>query len=284
MILVTGATGNIGKELVAQLLAGKGQPLRVVSRDERKLLNLDPDVERLIGDLRERSTVERAVRGVDRLFLVWSLVDESHEADRMLIDEAQRAGVRHVVAISSLATSLAADRGIGALHREKERFIESSGMSWTFLRPGAFMSNALQWIGTIKSQGKVFSPTGDGQTAPISPYDIAAVAAVALTAPGHEFQIYELTGSELLSAHEQVKILARVLGKPIECVDVPSSIAAEGMRKAGLPAFVVDSLAEFWEDARRGGRVIKTDTVKRLTGREPQNFETWCREHRATFA
>src|ERR1700722_16347459 len=81
MILVTGATGNIGKELVSQLLAEKGQQLRVVSRDERKLLNLDPDVERLIGDLRERTTVERAVRGVDQLFLVWSLVDESHDAD-----------------------------------------------------------------------------------------------------------------------------------------------------------------------------------------------------------
>ena len=64
---------------------------------------------------------------------------------------------------------------------------------------------------------------------------------------------------------------------------MPSSVAAEGMRKAGLPAFVVDSLAEFWEVARRGGRVIKTDTVKHLTGREPQTFETWCREHRATF-
>jgi uncharacterized protein YbjT (DUF2867 family) len=154
----------------------------------------------LIGDVRERSTVERAVKGADRLFLLWSLVDESHDADQMLIDEARRAGVRHVVAISSLATRFAADRRIGALHLEKERFIESSGMSWTFLRPGGFMSNSLQWIGTIKSQGKVFSPTGNGKSAPISPYDIAAVAAVALTTPGHEFQIYELTGGELLSA------------------------------------------------------------------------------------
>jgi hypothetical protein len=74
-----------------------------------------------------------------------------------------------------------------------------------------------------------------------------------------------------------------VLGKPIDCVDVPSSVAAEGMRKAGLPSFVVDSLAEFWEVARRGGRAIKTDLVKRLTEREPQTFETWCREHRAAF-
>ena len=203
MILVTGATGNIGKELVAQLSA-QGHPLRVVSRDERKVFQLDPGVERTIGDLRERSTVERAVKGVDRLFVVTGLVDERHSADQMLIEEARRAGVRHVVFISSLGASSTEHRLIGALHREREQFIESSGMSWTFLRPGGFMSNALQWVGTIQSQAKVFTPTGDGKMALISPHDIAAVAAGALITPGHESQTYELTGAELLRTHEHV--------------------------------------------------------------------------------
>jgi (4-alkanoyl-5-oxo-2,5-dihydrofuran-3-yl)methyl phosphate reductase len=108
MILVTGATGNIGKELVGQLV-GKGHPLRVISRDERKVVHLDPAVERVIGDLRDQATAERAVKGVDRLFVVPAPLDESHALDRMLIGAARRAGVSHVVQVSSLWGG--ADRG-----------------------------------------------------------------------------------------------------------------------------------------------------------------------------
>ena len=282
MILVTGATGNIGSELVDQLVT-KGAPVRVISREERKLARLDSRVERVIGDLHERATMQNALKGVDRLFMISILFDPNHEADRLLIEEAKQAGVRRVVKISSTAVRLGTKSGIGRLHREKEQFVEESGIPWTFLRPGAFMSNALQWVPTIKTQGKVFNPSGDGKFAPISPHDIAAVAAVALTTDGHEGKAYELTGSELMSTRDQVRILSQVLGKPVECVDIPISAAAERMRAAGWPETLVEGMTDVWSRLLDGRGAFQTDEAEGLIGHAPQLFETWCREHRAAF-
>ena len=283
MILITGATGNIGSELVKQLVA-KSSPLRVVSRDERKVFHLDPQIERVIGDLHEPSIVQQALQGVERLFMFSVLFDKDHEADRLLINEAKGAGVRHIIKISSGAVRLGVKGGIGGLHREKERFVEESGIAWTFLRPGAFMSNALQWVGTIKSQAKVFNPTADGKFAPISPHDIAAVAALVLTSAGHEGKAYELTGSELLSTHDQVRILSAAIGKPIECVDISTGVAAERFKANGVPDVLMESLTDLWNRIREGKGTFRTNEVEVLTGRPAQTFETWCQEHRSAFA
>ena len=145
------------------------------------------------------------------------------------------------------------------------------------------MSNSLQWADTIKSQSKVFNPMGKGKTAPISPYDIAGVAAVALTCPGHEGKAYDLTGAELLSNPEQVAILSKVIGKPVECVDIPVEVAAEKAIASGLPEALVKSLAELWVQVRKESSTFQTDEVERLTGQPAQAFETWCREHRSAF-
>src|SRR5260370_23166925 len=122
MILITGATGNIGSELVTQLLT-EGSPLRVIARDERKLSHLDRRVERVAGDLHERSVVQRALQGVERLFMLSILFDTNHAADRLLIDEAKRAGVRQLVKISSGAGRLAGKEGDGRVEWEGERFV-----------------------------------------------------------------------------------------------------------------------------------------------------------------
>ena len=283
MILLTGATGNIGTELV-KLLVAKGASLRVVSRDEKKVAQLDPRIERIIGDLHDPLVVQRALQGIDKLFMIPVLLDPDHEADRLLINEAKQAGVGHIVMISSGTVHLGAKNPIGALHREKEVFIEQTGIPWTFLRPGGFMSNALRWwADTIKLQAKVFNPTGAGKTAPISPYDIAAVAAVVLTTTGHERKAYDLTGPELLSTDDQVGILSRVVGKPIQCIDIPIEVAAEGMRSNGLPEALVESLSDLWIRVRKNEGTFQTNEVERLTGKPARTFETWCHEHRETF-
>ena len=283
MILLTGATGNIGTELV-KLLAANGVSLRVISRDERKVAQLDSRIERIIGDLHEVAVVQRALQGIDKLFMIPVLLDPDHDADRLLINEARRAGVGHIVLVSSGAVRLGAKNPIGALHREKEVFIQETGIPWTFLRPGGFMSNALRfWADTIKSQAKVFNPTGDGKTAPISPYDIAAVAAVALTNTGHEGKLYDLTGPELLSTPDQVRILSKVVGKPIQCIDIPIEVAAERMSSNGVPEPLVESLSHLWMLVRQNEYPFQTNEVERLTGKPAQTFETWCHEHRSAF-
>jgi len=281
MILITGATGNVGRELVDKL-ASQGESLRVVTRDKAKVEHLDTKIERVIGDMDDEATVERAVAGVDKLFMFPLITEEDHRSNIMLLKKSKEAGVKHVVMLSSMGANQARSQ-IGALHREKEVLVEKSGMSWTFLRPGAFMSNSLQWLPTIKSQGQVFNPTGDGKVAPISPRDIAAVAAIALTNEGHEGQIYLLTGPELISAQEQVGILSRAIGKTLKCIDIPINVAADQMSKTGAPGFLVEGLSVMWEAIKRGNAAIQSKDLERVTSSKGENFAQWCLEHRDEF-
>jgi (4-alkanoyl-5-oxo-2,5-dihydrofuran-3-yl)methyl phosphate reductase len=281
MILITGATGNVGSELVEQLSA-IGESLRVVTRDKSKVANLDTNIECVIGDISDEATAERAVAGVDRIFMFPLITDESHRWNNVLLAKAKKAGVRHVVLLSSMGAH-ARQSKIGELHREKETLVEESGIPWTFIRPGAFMTNSLQWQPTIKAQGKVFNPTGKGKVAPISPKDIAAAAAVALTSKGHEGKIYMLTGPDLLSAPDQVEILSQALGKSIECIDVPVSAAADQMKQKGFPAFLVEGLSTMWEGIKLGEAAIQTKDLERVTGNKGENFARWCDQHRDEF-
>jgi (4-alkanoyl-5-oxo-2,5-dihydrofuran-3-yl)methyl phosphate reductase len=283
MILITGATGNIGSELIKQLIA-EGADVRVVTRDEKKVSHLNPAIEAVIGDRQDPTVIKKALQGTDKVFLLPILIDEKHEADRLLIDEAKRANVERIVVISSGVLGSNPKNPIGVLHREVELLSEESGIPWTVLRPGGFMSNALRfWADTIKSLATVFNPTGDGKSAPISPYDIAAVAAVALTTPGHEAKTYYLTGAELLSTHDQVNILSKVIGKPIQCIDIPPEVAAERLESIGLPEPLIQGLYDVWIRMRNNEGIYQTNEVERLTGQPAQTFETWCREHRSAF-
>jgi uncharacterized protein YbjT (DUF2867 family) len=283
MILVTGATGNIGSELVKQLIA-KSVDARVVTRDENKVSHLNPAIEAVIGDRQDPIVIKKALQGTDKVFLLPVLIDEKHEADRLLIDEAKRANVDRIVMISSGVLRSNPRNPIGVLHREVELLIEESGIPWTVLRPGGFTSNALRfWADTIKSLATVFNPTGDGKSAPIAPYDIAAVAAVALTASGHEGKTYYLTGPELLSTHDQVNILSKIIGQPIQCIDIPAEVAAERLASVGLPEPLIQGLYDVWIQVRNHEGTYQTNEVERLTGQPAQTFETWCREHRSAF-
>ena len=161
--------------------------------------------------------------------------------------------------------------------------VEESGIPWTFLRPGAFMSNALQWVDTIKSQRRVFNPTGDGKVAAISPYDIAAVAALALISSGHAGKAYDLTGSQLLSTRDQVHILSKVIDTPIECIDIPSEIAAERLKANGIPEVLLRGIVDRMIRTRSGESAFYANDVERLIGQPAQTFEVWCYEHRSAF-
>jgi uncharacterized protein YbjT (DUF2867 family) len=282
MILITGATGNIGTELVKRLVS-KRTPIRVITRDEKKIAHLEPEVGRVIGDRHEPSVVQRAVQDVEKVFVLSGPFDIDHEADRLLMNKAKNAGVRQIVLISSSNVHLAEKNSVGVFHREKEMLVEKSGIPWTFLRPGAFMSNALQWVNTIKLQGKVFNPTGDGKVAPISPYDIAAVAALALIGSEHQGKAYDLTGSQLLSTQEQVHILSKVIGSPIECIDIPIEAAAERWKASGLPEILIQGLVDRCMRTRNGESTFYANEIERLTGQPAQTFEAWCYKHRSAF-
>lgn len=279
MILVTGATGRVGRELVGRLSAA-GRPVRVLVRDPRKVAHLPATVERAVGDMDDPATLPAALEGVERLFLLTF----STAQQRNIMDAARGACARHVVKLSTIEAGHEPVFGPGRWHRKREEEIRASGLAWTFLRPTMFMSNALEWWRGQLSRGDVvYFPCGEGRVAPVDPYDVAAVAAAALTEDGHEEKSYALTGPELLTIADMVSTLGVALGRDLRRVDVPESAAAEWMRKGGLPEVVVGQLVETLTAVREGKADYKTDAVERVTGRRPRPFADWCLEHAADF-
>ena len=279
MILVTGATGKIGKELIP-LLFKSGENIRVLVRDEKKVAHLNTSIERIVGDLNDPQALIPAMCDVDRMFLV----TYETQQDVNVIEAAKHSGVQQIVKLSTLEAT-AHKIKVGRWHYEREELILSSGIDWTFLRPGMFMSNTIEWwADSIKGQESVFFPGGKkGRVAPIDPRDVAAVAARALTQPGHSGKAYELTGSELFTIGEMVQVISKVLGKHIHYVDIPPIAAKLFMLKTGMDRTLVNALMEMLGSLRRDEGAIMTDTVQQVTGRKSGTFEAWCRDHIEVF-
>ena len=280
MYLVTGATGNVGREVVSQLLA-KGEKVRVFTRDATKVAHWGDRVEVAIGDFTRPETFAQALPDVDGAFIMNGALDGG--VFRQLIAAAKSHANLRIVFLSTIFAG-SPESPIGQLHKDKEDVIRASGLSGKFVRAGSFMTNAYQWIGTIKGEGVVYNALGDGKAAPIAADDIAVVAVHALTDPNPSPEVFEVTGSELLSVPEQVAILAKALGKPIKSVDVPAESAAQGLIRAGLPAPVAAAVAQSFAAIREGRMAMVKDTVKQVTGRPPRTFQSWAQEYASRFA
>jgi uncharacterized protein YbjT (DUF2867 family) len=281
MILVTGATGNVGGA-VLDLLLDEGHPVRALVRDPGKQAAIDGRAEVVLGDLARPETLPAAFAGVERVFLVCARGDLAALAGNAAA-AAREAGARHVVMLSSMAVDGEVETPIGRWHRDAEAKIQASGLAWTMLRPGGFATNTLRWAATIKARGVVFDGTGAGKTAPIDPLDIAAVAAEALTTTGHEGQAYTLTGPEALSAAEQVELIGAAIGRRLTLVDLPPDAAREALAADGLPPPMIEALLAAWSLIRAGHGAQVTTTVERLLGRSPHSFAGWVERHAQAF-
>lgn len=280
MQLVLGSTGTIGGEVARQLIAAGERP-RLLVRSPDKARAFDGQADIVAGDLGDPASLERAMRGVDHLFLLSSGADLV-TAEAAAVDAAVRSGVTHVVKLSVIGAD---DPQItfARWHRASEDHIRATSLDWTFLRPGNFMTNALGWAPTIRAQRAFYQPTGTGRWAAIDPADIGAVAVRALTSPGHAGQAYTLTGPESMDAAGYAAVLARVLGAPVQFVDVPPEAARQGMLDSGVPAPYVDALLDLLAAMKAGAADAVTPTVKQVLGRAPATFEEWARRHAAAF-
>ncbi len=278
MILVTGASGTVGSELVQQLLAMR-QPMRVLTRDVKKLAHLTHQTEVVVGSLDQPSTLDAIMQGVTRIFLVTFETQQ----DINIIQAAKRAGVQQIVKLSTMEADPAKIQ-IGKWHREREQLIEASGIDWTFLRPSMFMSNTIEWwADSIKQQSAVYFPGGKGTVAAVAPHDVAAVAAAALTQQGHTKQAYTLTGPQLHSMGEMVNIIGKTLGKPLRYASIPQLAAKLWLMKNGMDKTMVNALMEVMTILSKNEGALVTDTVQHVTGRVPHSFEAWCRQHSEAF-
>jgi uncharacterized protein YbjT (DUF2867 family) len=281
MILVTGATGNIGRELARELDA-KGARFRMLVRDPARAAGLPERAERAVGDLSQPATLEAALAGVDRLLLLVPGIGADHTEHA--IAAARAAGVRHIVHLSSFNVLGDPMPAMGRWHHEREQIIRASGIPATFLRPGGFTTNALQWAPAIREGGYVPDPVSPGRYTVIDPADIAAVAALALTEDGHQGQEYVPTGEEVFTVTDQVQIIAQAIGRAIEVREVTSPEEALRSRYPGeVPPALARAIIEGLTLMRADTVGFRTDTVERLLGRKPRTFADWCARNAAAF-
>jgi uncharacterized protein YbjT (DUF2867 family) len=266
MLLVTGAGGRIGRKLVEELNR-RGAEFRALVRSPRPDLPAGQQVGDLDGPL--------DLHGIDKVFLLVPGTGLDHTVN--VVTAARAAGVRHVVLVSSYAVLGDPIPAMGHWHHEREQLIQNSGIPATFLRPTGFMTNAFDWLPTISAGGYVMDPISPGRAAPIDPADIAAVAAAVLTEDGHETKEYTLTGPESLTLPEQVAILGNAIGRGIEIRPIETPEDAVRFRYPdGAPPDLAAAIVEGLNLMRADTIGLRTDVVRRLTGREPRTFAAWC--------
>lgn len=279
MILVTGATGKVGREAVEQLAAA-GRRVRALSRTPEEA-NLPAGVEVVAGSPADPASLAAAFAGVSSALVVLS-GDVAGEA-RNVAAAAAASGVGHLVFLSSASVLHPLPHGIADEHRAAEEAITASGVDTTFLRPGPFHANTSWWIRTVRESGAVRCWIGNNPGAPIDEYDIASSAVAALTDERHRGKAYVLTGAEVLTSKEQARILGDVLGRELDFSVAPQEEVVEVF--AGItgdrPA-AVTNVAALHSPEVPWSR--PTPAVRLLTGREPRSYRAWAEANAALFA
>lgn len=278
MIVVTGATGNIGLPLT-QALAEAGAQVTAVSRHAA---TVPEGVRHVTADLASPASLEPALAGAKALFLLLSGDLHATGANPAgVISAAVTAGVRRVVLLSTLGV---ATRPFGTTRiamRTLEDTLRGSGLDWVVLRPGGFASNALWWAESVRTQRVVAAPFGDTGVPIIDPADIAEVAAACLLDTRHNGGVYELTGPEVITPRRQTQAIAAALGEPVRFHELTRAEAKAGMTR-GMPAELADDTLDILSDPTPAELRISPD-VERVLGRAPRAFGEWADRNVAAF-
>ncbi|MGR3868794.1 NAD(P)H-binding protein [Streptomyces graminifolii] len=281
MILVTGATGTIGSEVVRQL-AARGEKVRALTRDPERA-DVPSGVETVRGHPADRASVEAALTGVEVAFLVGVFGPDDAEHDRGLVEAARAAGVRRIVKLSGIGTGEPAVGPVGTWHVAGEQAVRDSGLEWTILRPSAFATNTLGWAASLRAGSPVPNTSGDGGQGVVDPRDVSEVAVAALLDPAHSERTYTLTGPEVLTVPAQAAVLADVLGRPVPVRDLSSAEAREYLLGLGFSDTFIDASEISRAFVRGGGNEVVTDDVGEVLGRPARTYREWVVDHRAAF-
>ncbi|MFF5720292.1 SDR family oxidoreductase [Streptomyces buecherae] len=278
MIVVTGATGNVGRPLT-RALAEAGEQVTAVSRHAAHV----PDgVRHVVADLAEPAGLRLALDGAKSLFLLLSgdlHAVGAHPAD--IIGEAAASGVRRVVLLSSLGVVTRPFGTTRVALRALEDTLRDSGLEWVVLRPGGFASNALWWADSVRAQRVVAAPFGDVGLPIIDPADIAEVAAACLLDDRHAGGAYELTGPEVITPREQTAAVAAALGSPVRFQELTREEAKAGMVR-GMPAELADDTLDIIGAPSPAELRVSPD-VQHVLGRAPRPFTDWVARNVAAF-
>ncbi len=276
VILVTGATGTVGRQVVTQL-SERGVPVRAVSRDPASA-GLPAGTEVVRGDLADPASLEPLLAGVDSVFLVWPFT--APEVAAGLGARAVEVLARHVPRVVYLSAQAAGERP-DSFWATIERLIEHSGVAWTFLRPTGFAVNTLMWADQIR-HGVVRWPYGAAGRSLVHEHDLAAVAVRALTEDQHAGQRYLLTGPEAITQAEQVRIIGEATGRIVRWEELAPDEARRQLLAAwGDPGFV-DSALTTWAGLVTQPEPV-TRAVEEVTGVRARTFREWAGDHISDF-
>ena len=284
-ILVTGATGTVGRGIVKQL-AMQNVTVRAGVHSVIKGENLKrlPGVEIVEIDFNDPDSLHAAFTNIDQLVLITPLAENQLEMARNLVEEAKKQDVKFIIRLSALGAGAEPGIQLGRWHREMEKYVEESGIPFTILRPAGFMQNLVNYSAeSIKREGKFYMPVGEGKVSYIDTRDIAAVAVEVLMSNKHHGQIYELTGPDALSHQEMAAQLSETTGKQIDFVDVPEEAVRKAMLAHHTPVPVTDAILELYAAYKAGKSETVTATVQEITGRSPHSFRQFAHDYQECF-
>jgi len=280
-ILVTGATGTIGREVIRHLLK-KNAGVRAGVRDAGKAkTQFGGSVELTNFDFEDPASYPVALRDIEKLFILPPLIPNQVEVTTPLVDAAKSAGVRHIVKLSAVGADPAASFTLGRWHGQTDEYVRRSGLGFTLLRPNSFMQNFINYF--PPRDGMIYLPWGDGKASFVDTRDVGAVAAEVLTGQGHEGVTYDLTGPEALGVADVASTVSTVSGKEIRYVDVPETAARDAMLQAHIPQWQVDALLELHAINKQSLWDAVSSDVEKVTGKPATSFTQFARDHAERF-
>lgn len=281
-VLVTGATGIIGSQVVREL-RGRGVPVRAFVRDfDKAAATLGDGVELVVGDFSDAASMRRALEDADGVFLACANDPRQVEYETGVIAAAE-AGVKRIVKLSAFGAEVGSPLAFWDWHGRIEERLGASGVPAVVLQPAFYMTNLLGSAEAIRHTGKLFAPADGARISMIDPADVASAAAVVLTEDGHEGKTYTLTGPEAITYEQIANELSAVTGRRIEFVAVPDEAAREALVGAGTPEFVAEQIVALFGLLRQGAHERATDEVRTLMVREPRGFDKFARDHAPLF-
>ena len=282
-ILIAGATGTNGRELIAQL-AEHDVAIRALVRDLEKAAGLaGPKVQLVQGDLADPASLDAAMAGVDIAYVVTAVVPEAPQLFSNFYAAAKKAGVGRVVKFSGLGAAPDSGSELIRQHAAADQELRDSGLSYTIIRPNSFHQNMFWQAEGIKLSGQFYLPLAEARQSTIDVRDIAAATVKVMLQPGHENKDYDLTGPESLSFAEVAATLSEVLGKPVSYVAIPVEAAEQAMKDMGMPEWNAHALAEIQGVFATGKYADTTDDLEQILGHPGRTFRQFAEDFKVAF-
>lgn len=284
MLLVTDVTGHVGRAVLAEL-ANQPVAVRALLNEPAELPVRAPNIEAVQGDLADEPSLQRALQGVEAVFLASNFSPQIAEAHSRLVAIAKAAGVSRLVQLSFVGAnaSLCCARALRWLG-QAERGVADSGLGITRLRPTMLLQMLFEFAGSVAQQGLIAGPFRSTPWTWVDARDVGAVAAAALRDPSHAGLTYTVTGSELVSLPQIAERLSRILAKPVRYTDITANEARGWLQAKGLSPVMIEAKLELWDAcASNFINVAPTGVVKEVTGREPRTVEDFMQDYKSRF-